>query len=50
MVTNVMSAVCVLLKEPTDWPSIKRVMSDHVMFLRRLTDIDKNQLQDKESY
>ncbi len=41
-----MSAVCVLLKEPTNWASIKRIMTDPFAFLRRLTSLDKDEVPD----
>ena len=47
MVMNVMSAVCVLLKELTDWSSIKLVMADPAYFLKRLAEYDKDRIQDK---
>ena len=49
MVMNVMSAVCVLLKEPTEWSSIRHIMVDPVAFLKRLTSLDKNSVSDKVS-
>ena len=50
MVTNVMCAVCVLLKEPTSWPSVKHIMSDPVAFLKRLTDLHKDEIHDNVSF
>ncbi len=50
MVTNVMSAVCVLLRENTDWSSVKLIMADPVHFLKRLADYDKDRIQDKVKY
>ena len=50
MVMNVMSSVCVLLKEPTEWNAIKHIMADPVGFLRRLTSVDKDNVSDKVSH
>ncbi len=47
MVMNVMSSVCLLLKEPTDWISIKHIIADPVAFLKRLTSLDKDKVSDK---
>ena len=47
MVMNVMSSVCLLLKEPTDWTSIKHIIVDPVAFLKRLTSLDKDNVSDK---
>lgn len=49
MVMNVMSSVCVLLKQPTDWNAIRHIMVDPVGFLRHLTSLDKNNVSDKVS-
>ena len=47
MVMNVMSSVCLLLKEPTDWLSIKHTIADPLAFLKRLTTLDKDNVSDK---
>ena len=47
MVMNVMSSVCVLLKESTEWAQIKHMMVDPVSFLKRLTSLDKDNVSDK---
>ena len=47
MVMNVMSSVCVLLKESTEWARIKHMMVEPVAFLRRLTSLDKDNVTDK---
>ena len=47
MVMNVMSSVCVLLKESTEWARIRHIMVDPVTFLRRLTSLDRDKVTDK---
>lgn len=47
MVMTVMSAVCVLLGDPTDWNSIKLAMAEPVPFLKRLTALQKNKISDR---
>jgi hypothetical protein len=49
MVMNVMSSVCVLLNESTEWVRIRHIMVDPVTFLRRLTSLDKDKVSDKVS-
>lgn len=47
MVMNVMSSVCVLLKESTEWARIRHIMVDPVTFLRRLTSLNRDKVTDK---
>lgn len=47
MVMHVMSAVCVLLGEPTDWSTVKHLMADPLAFLRRLTTFNKDSVPDR---
>lgn len=47
MVTYVMGAVCVLLQEPTDWNSVKLLMSDYGSLMKRLSSFDKDHVSDK---
>ena len=49
MVMTVMSAVCVLLREHTDWTSIKLTMADPAHFMRRLAEYNKDKIHDKVS-
>ena len=47
MVVHVMSAVCLLLQQPTDWSTVKHLMADPMAFLKRLTSFDKDHVPDK---
>lgn len=47
MVMHVMNAICVLLQEPTDWLSVKLLMSDYGSFMKRLSSFDKDHVPDK---
>ena len=47
MVMHVMSSVCVLLQQPTDWDTVKHLMSDPIAFLKTLTTFDKDNVPDK---
>ena len=47
MVMHVMSAVCVLLQQPTDWTTVKHLMADPVVFLKLLTGFKKNDIPEK---
>lgn len=47
MVMHVMSSVCVLLQQPTDWDTVKHLMSDPIVFLKTLTTFDKDNVPDK---
>ena len=47
MVIHVMSAVCVLLQELTDWNSVKLLMSDYSSLMKRLSSFDKDHVSDK---
>ena len=45
-----MSAVCVLLQQPTDWSTVKHSMAEPLPFLKALTSFDRNNVPDKVSY
>ena len=47
MVMHVMSSVCVLLQQPTDWDTVKHLMADPIAFLRTLTNFNKDNVPDK---
>lgn len=47
MVVHVMSAVCLLLQQPTDWSTAKHLMADPVAFLKGLSTYDKDNIPDK---
>ena len=47
MVMHVMSSVCVLLQQPTDWNTVKHLMADPMAFLKTLTEFDKDNVSDK---
>ena len=46
LVVTVMSAVCCLLQEKTDWATAKQVLGDQ-QFLKRLINFDKNSVPEK---
>ena len=47
MVMHVMSSVCVLLQQSTDWDTVKHLMADPIAFLRTLTNFNKDNVPDK---
>ena len=47
MVVHVMSAVCLLLGQPTDWKTAKQITCDGTAFLKSLYTYDKENVPDK---
>ena len=47
MVMHVMSAVCVLLQEPTDWNAVKLLMSDYGSLMKRMSSFEKDRVSEK---